>query len=155
MKKILTGILVLGLSLSTISSAKAEVLVPDRNGVFEKYNELISEYGNIHNYVVYETTYDKKHSEKHQKDYNIATTIYAFENKIIRDGKEVDTVYFYLNPLMMRHAGHPDKPIDGDTYLIVDDYQKHKITKVINPNPSEEVKEEPKKKFKPKPKPKK
>ncbi|MFJ6266479.1 hypothetical protein ACIQGW_16020 [Lysinibacillus xylanilyticus] len=154
MKKILAGIFVLGLSLSTISSAKADVLAPDRNGVFEKYNEHISEYGDIHNYVVYETTYDKKYSEKYQKDYNIAGTIYAFESKTYRDGEEVDSFYIYLNPLLMKHAGHPDKPIDGDTYLLVKDNKKHKFTKVINPNPSEEIKEEPKKKFKPKPKPK-
>lgn len=56
---------------------------------------------------------------------------------------------------MMKNAGHPDKPIDGDTYLLVDDKKKRKYIEVINPNPSEEIKEEPKKKFKFKPKPKK
>lgn len=155
MKKILTGIFVVGLALSTFSSAKADVLIPDRNGVFEKYNEHISEYGDIYRYVVYETTYDKEYSEKYQKDHDILSTIYAFESKVYRDGKEVDSFYLYLNPLAMKHADHPDKPIDGDTYLLVSDNKKHKITKVINPNPSEEVKEEPKKKFKFKPKPKK
>ncbi|GEM_PF-2256909 len=155
MKKILAGVLAFGLSVSTVGIASADVLVPDKNGVFEKYNEHLSEYGDIYNYVVYETTYNKKYSEKYQKDYNIAGTIYAFESKTYRDGKEVDSFYIYLNPLSMKHAGHPDKPIDGDTYLLVSDNKKRKYTKVINPNPSEEIKEEPKKKIKFKPKPKK
>jgi len=155
MKKILAGVLAVGLSLSTLGVASAEVLVPDKNGVFEKYNEHLSGYGDIYNFVVYETTYDKKYSEKYQKDYNIAGTVYAFESKTYRDGKEVDSFYIYLNPLLMKHAGHPDKPIDGDTYLLVKDNKKIKFTKVINPHPSEENKEEPKKKIKFKPKPKK
>lgn len=155
MKKILAGFFTVGLSLATIGAASAEVLVADENGVFEKYNEHLNGYGDIYNYVVYETTYDKEYSEKYKKDYNIQGTVYAFENKIIHKGKEVDTFYIYLSPLMMKNAGHPDKPIDGDTYLLVDDKKKRKYIEVINPNPSEEIKEEPKKKFKFKPKPKK
>lgn len=155
MKKILAGVLALGLSVSTMGIASADVLVPDKNGVFEKYNEHLSGYGDMYKYVVHETTYDKKYSEKYQKDHNIAGTVYAFESKTYRDGKEVDSYYIYLSPLLMKHAGHPDKPIDGDTYLLVDDIKKRKFTEVINPNPSEEIKEEPKKKYKFKPKPKK
>lgn len=155
MKKILAVALAVGLSLSTMGAASADVLVPDKNGVFEKYNEHLSGYGDLYNYVVHETTYDKEYSEKYKKEHNIQGTVYAFESKIYRYGKEVDSDYIYLSPLLMKHAGHPDKPIDGDTYLLVNDNKKRKLIEVINPNPSEEIKEEPKKKYKFKPKPKK
>lgn len=154
-KILLVGILALGIAFTGFSSASADVLIPDKNGVFEKYNEHLEGYGDLNNYIVYETTYDKKHSEKYEKDYNIAGTVYAFKVIKYKDGEEIDSFYIYLNPLLMKHAGHVDKPIDGDTYLLVSDNKKNKYTKVINPNPSEEVKEMPKKKFKFKPKPKK
>lgn len=155
MKKILAGFFAVGLSLATMGAASADALVPETNGEFAKYGEHINEYADLYNYAVHETIYDKKYSEKYQKDYNIVSPIYAFESKMYRNGEHVDSYYIYLDQLDWSRLGHAGKPIDGDTYLIVNDNNKRKYIKVVNPNPSEEIKEEPKKKFKFKPKPKK